>query len=308
MKPLRIGTRGSALALYQAGLVRDMLRGALLGRDVEIVVIQSLGDLVPDRPLDALGQPGIFTHAIEAALHAGTVDLAVHSAKDLPSTLDTRFVLVASLAREDPHDCLVSRDGTALDGLLAGATIGTGSPRRAAQLRLLRPDLQYVPIRGNVDTRRRKALDGQVDAVVLAAAGLRRLGLYDRTTVPLPYEICLPQAGQGIIAVEARAGDEEIAEALAMIDDPEASTCLAAERAVLAGLSAGCQAPVASFARLEGGDRLRLQALVVGPTGAIRAEREGHPARAWQLGSEVAAALRQDGAEVALAGARAEGR
>ena len=206
MKPLRIGTRGSALALYQAGLVRDMLRATLPEREVEIVVIQSLGDLVPDRPLDSLGQPGIFTHAIEAALHAGSVDLAVHSAKDLPSTLDERFVLVASLAREDPHDCLVSRDGRQLDDFPARSTIGTGSPRRAAQLRLLRPDLEYVPIRGNVDTRRRKALDGQVDAVVLAAAGLRRLGIYDHTAVPLPYEICLPQAGQGIIAVEARAG------------------------------------------------------------------------------------------------------
>lgn len=306
MKPLRIGTRGSALALYQAGLVQDMLRAALPEREVEIVVIQSLGDLVPDRPLDSLGQPGIFTHAIEAALHAGSVDLAVHSAKDLPSTLDDRFVLVASLAREDPHDCLVSRESLSLDRFTPGATIGTGSPRRAAQLRLLRPDLEYVPIRGNVDTRRRKAFDGQVDAVVLAAAGLRRLGLYDHTAVPLPYGICLPQAGQGIIAVEARAGDERVALALAAIDDPEASTCLAAERAVLAGLSAGCQAPVAAFARLDG-DKLQVQGLVVGPHGAIRAEREGHIARAWQLGAAVAAALRQAGAEQELAGARADG-
>jgi len=306
MKPLRIGTRGSALALYQAGLVRDLLWAALPVRELEIVVIQSLGDMVPDQPLASLGQPGIFTHAIEAALHAGSVDLAVHSAKDLPSILDSRFALVASLTREDPHDCLVSREGLPLDRFPAGATIGTGSPRRAAQLRLLRPDLEYVPVRGNVDTRRRKALDGQVDGVVLAAAGLRRLGLYDHTAMPLPYEICLPQAGQGIIAVEARTGDQWVAEALAAIDDREASTCLAAERAVLAGLSAGCQAPVAAFARLDG-DRLRLQALVVGPGGAIRAEREGHTARAWQLGSEVAAALRQAGAEEALAGARAEG-
>lgn len=306
MKPLRIGTRGSALALYQAGLVRDLLRGAVPGCEVEIVVIQSLGDLVPDRPLDALGAPGIFTQALEAALHAGTVDLAVHSAKDLPSRLDTRFALVASLAREDPHDCLVSRDGSPLAMLPAGATIGTGSPRRAAQLAIARPDISYVPIRGNVDTRRRKALEGQVQAVVLAAAGLRRLGLYDHTVMPLPYDVCLPQAGQGIIAVEARADDEDIALALAAIDDPEASACLAAERAVLAGLAAGCQAPVAAFARLEG-DRLRLQGLVVGRQGAIRAEREGSVARAWQLGAEVAAALRQGGADQALAGARAEG-
>ena len=306
MKPLRIGTRGSALALYQAGLVRDLLRAALPVRELEIVVIQSLGDLVPDQPLTSLGQPGIFTHAIEAALHAGSVDLAVHSAKDLPSTLDERFVLVASLAREDPHDCLVSREGLPLDRFPAGATIGTGSPRRAAQLRLLRPDLEYVPVRGNVDTRRRKALDGQVDAVVLAAAGLRRLGLYDHTAMPLPYEICLPQAGQGIIAVEARAGDAAVAEALLAIDDLDASTCLSAERFVLGGLAAGCQAPVAAFAQSEG-DQIRVRGLVVGRAGVIRAELEGPMEDAWALGAQVSRALRQAGADDALAGVRAEG-
>ena len=306
MKPLRIGTRGSALALYQAGLVRDLLRAALPVRELEIVVIQSLGDLVPDQPLASLGQPGIFTHAIEAALHAGTIDIAVHSAKDLPSILDSRFALVASLTREDPHDCLVSREGLPLDRFPAGATIGTGSPRRAAQLRLLRPDLEYVPVRGNVDTRRRKALDGQVDAVVLAAAGLRRLGLYDHTAMPLPYEICLPQAGQGIIAVEARAGDAAVAEALLAIDDLDASTCLSAERFVLGGLAAGCQAPVAAFAQSEG-DQIRVRGLVVGRAGVIRAELEGPMEDAWALGAQVSRALRQAGADDALAGVRAEG-
>ncbi|MGH2344843.1 MAG: hydroxymethylbilane synthase, partial [Chloroflexota bacterium] len=243
---IRLGTRGSSLALTQTRLVQALLKDAAPAIETVIEVVQSLGDRVRDRPLADLNAQGIFTQAIEDALRSGKVDAAVHSAKDLPSTLPADMLIAAVPERADPRDCLVTREGILLADLLSGATVGTGSPRRVAQLRRLRPDLRFEPLRGNVDTRRQAALTGRLDAVILAAAGLHRLGLVDRHAVPLSIDDCLPQAGQGALAVEARIADAESVALLAVIDHAPTALRVAAERAVLAHLQAGCQAPAAA--------------------------------------------------------------
>lgn len=305
---LRLGTRGSALALHQAELVRTLLLAAHPGLEVRIQVVQSLGDLVRDRPLDALGAEGIFTRALEHALAQREIDLAVHSAKDLPSSLPPGFAIAASPAREDPRDCLVSADGATLDTLPHGARVGTGSPRRVAQLRAARPDLACLPVRGNVDTRRRAALERRLDAVVLAAAGLKRLGLLDRHARPLSPDLCLPQAGQGILAVETRDDDRATIGLLYALHNPVAGACLEAERSVLSGLAAGCQAPVAAFAEIRAGTlHLRGLAASLGGETVLRAQREGPVGGATPLGRAVAAALRAQGAADLLAAARGAG-
>lgn len=302
---LRLGTRGSALALRQTELVRALLHAAHPSLETNVEIIQSLGDRVTDRPLAALGAQGIFTRALETALLDGAIDAAVHSAKDLPSSLVPDFIIAASPAREDPRDCLVTRDGCALAELPPGARIGTGSPRRAAQLLALRSDLQFVPIRGNVDTRRRAALEGRVDGVILAAAGLKRLDLFDEHASPLPIERCLPQAGQGILALETRARDEATIAILRAIHDPVVGACLAAERAVLAGLAAGCQAPAAAHAEIADGT-LTVRGLVAGPLPhpPLTAMQAGPVDAAEHLGHAVAARLLAQGAGAVLAGTR----
>ena len=198
---IRIGTRGSALARTQTLGVIDLLAERVPCATCSLHVVRSLGDASPTTPLDRLGAEGVFTRALEQALESDVVDVAVHSAKDLPSTLPSRFMLAAITAREDPRDCIVSRHGVALADLPRAATIGTGSPRRISQIGFLRPDVRFVALRGNVDTRRTAALNGSVDAVVLAMAGLARLGLLDYRAVPLDPEECLPQAGQGALAL-----------------------------------------------------------------------------------------------------------
>jgi hydroxymethylbilane synthase len=305
----RLGTRGSALALVQTRIVQNLLSDAAPSIQTVVHIVHSLGDRVRDRPLAALNAQGIFTQAIEEALRNGEVDAAVHSAKDLPSTLPPDMCIAAVPQRADPRDCLVTRDGLSLATLPRGATVGTGSPRRVAQLRRLRPDLQFHSIRGNVDTRRGAALEGRFDAVILAAAGLDRLGLLDSHAYPLSADECLPQAGQGALALEIRLDDEVTSSILARINHAPSAACLDAERAVLARLNAGCQAPVAAYATVENG-RICLSACVASLDGSIviEATLTGPLNQATELGAELAEELRSQGADALLAKARGHDR
>ncbi|WP_432548781.1 hydroxymethylbilane synthase [Kineococcus sp. SYSU DK004] len=255
---LRLGTRRSALATTQSGWVADLLRAA--GHEVELVEVTTHGD-VSREPLARIGGTGVFVSALRDALHARRVDLAVHSLKDLPTTPADGLVLAAVPEREDPRDVLVAAGGRTLAQLPRGARVGTGSPRRAALLRDLRPDLDVVAVRGNVDTRLRLVADGRVDAVVLAAAGLRRLGRLDEATELLDPDVVVPAPGQGALAVECRAGDGAVLAALAPLDVPAVRREVAAERRVLAALEAGCSAPVGAHARVRDGE-LRLAVAV----------------------------------------------
>ena len=229
---LRVGTRGSALARAQAQWVVDRLAEQMPHLPSSLHVVRTLGDVSPDVELNRLGADGVFTRALEHSLQADEIDIAVHSAKDMPSKLEAAFTLAAITLREDSRDCIVSRFGVAFRELPRGATIGTGSPRRIAQLSALRTDLRFVPLRGNVDTRRDKALHGKVDAVVLAIAGLSRLGLLDHHAVPLDLEDCLPQAGQGALAIEVLTEDTITRGVVQTLDSPESRACVEAERAV----------------------------------------------------------------------------
>jgi hydroxymethylbilane synthase len=303
---LRLGTRGSALALRQTRIVQDLLTTAAPTIETAVHILQSLGDRARDRPLAALNAQGIFTQAIEEALRNGEVDAAVHSAKDLPSTLPPDMWIAAVPERADPRDCLVTRDGLSLADLPLGATVGTGSPRRIAQLRRLRPDLRFHSVRGNVDTRRNAALEGRFDGVILAAAGLDRLGLLDGHAHVLGADECLPQAGQGALALEIRSDDSATAAILAGINHRQSAACLAAERAVLAHLNAGCQAPAAAFAVIRADGALLLRASVASLDGSIAldASHSGPISQAGEIGAIVAEQLRDQGADALLAKAR----
>jgi hydroxymethylbilane synthase len=290
-----LGTRRSALARTQSELVATALR-LRTGREVELVEVVTRGD-VSRAPLSSIGGTGVFVSALREALEAGRVDLAVHSLKDLPTAAAPGLVLAAVPAREDPRDVLVARDGARLGDLPAGARVGTGSPRRAAQLRWLRPDLQVVDVRGNVDSRLRLVAEGTVDAVVLALAGLVRLGRDAEVTQVLDPDEVLPAPGQGALALECRAADARSLAACALLDDAATRAAVTAERRLLAVLEAGCTAPVGALARAEGSD-LVLRALVASPDGSTRVVRTATApaARAAQLGREVAEAMLAEGA------------
>jgi hydroxymethylbilane synthase len=303
---LRIGTRASLLARAQTGTVADVLRAA--GVDVELVTITTAGDQ-SDRPIPEIGI-GVFTSALRDALAAKDIDIAVHSYKDLPTAPDPRLALAAVPAREDPRDALVARDGLTLGELPDGATVGTGSPRRAAQLNALGLGLVVVPIRGNVDTRLAKVRSGELDAVVLARAGLARLGLLDVITEVLDPLQMLPAPAQGALAVECRVEDVDVEHLLrSTVDHPASRTTAAAERALLAALEAGCSAPVGALADVvedlddHGAvvERLLLRGVtVLGPehgTGELlRASAIAETMQAEQLGRELAAELLELGA------------
>jgi hydroxymethylbilane synthase len=297
MTILRIGTRPSALAVAQSGQVAERLRAA--GHPCELVEISSPGDR-SGAPIPELGV-GVFVSSLREALAAGGIDVAVHSYKDLPTAPDPRLHLAAVPPREDPRDALVARDGLVLGELPAGSRVGTGSPRRRAQLDALGLGLDVVAIRGNVDTRIGKVRSGELDAVVVAAAGLRRLGRVDEATELLEPVQMLPAPAQGALAVECRLADEELAAALAAaLDDPFARAAVVAERAVLAALEAGCSAPVAALAEVvsdlddDGAvlDRLSLRAVVGTDDGALlRASSTGDLDVAEKLGTALAAEL-----------------
>jgi hydroxymethylbilane synthase len=298
-----IGTRGSALARAQTERVAELLRAAWPGLVCEARPIVTRGDRTQasGEPLPAIGGKGLFTAELEQALRDGEIDLAVHSLKDLPTEDAPGIVVGAVCLREDVRDCLVSRDGLALAELPAGAVVGTSSLRRAAQLRALRPDLEVRSIRGNVDTRVRKVREGEVDAAIFAAAGVRRLGLEDEVSEWLTE--LLPAPGQGALAVQCRAGDEAVLQLLAAVDDPGARAETAAERGFLRALGAGCTAPVAARAELVHRGRVRLQALVARPDGrdVVRVEGEGD---AGELGPRLAREALAAGADRILEAAR----
>jgi len=297
--PIRLGTRASLLATTQSRWVADRLSAAL-GREVELVEVTTTGDR-DDAPLAQLGGTGVFVSALREALLDGRIDLAVHSLKDLPTGPARGLVLAAVPLREDPRDVVVARDGLTLGELPAGARIGTGSPRRAAQLRALGLGFDVVGIRGNVDTRIGKVASGQVDAVVLARAGIARLDRLDDVTEVLDPLQMLPAPGQGALAVECRAGDPLGDEVRGAVDDPRTRAAVTAERAVLATLEAGCAAPVGALAEIaegDDGDELWLRAVALSQDGAVAVRRSatGLPDEAEKVGRTLAEEMLDDGA------------
>jgi hydroxymethylbilane synthase len=336
---LRLGTRGSQLALWQANTIAARL-AAEGGPPCRLVVIRTSGDQLQEARLSEVGGKRLFVKEIEDALLRGDIDLAVHSSKDMPAVLPEGLMIAGVLPREDPRDAIVlpvKADGsglmadkteahqpsaishqpsamTTVDDLVAhlgrSPSIGTGSVRRVAQLMRLFPGARFTPIRGNLDTRLRKLDEGAHDALVLAAAGLRRLGFGHRISLALPADACVPAPGQGIVAVEIRRGDTRIHEAVARIDDPAAAAALTAERALVEALGGGCQTPVGAFASPADGETLELAAMVVALDGSrvVRARARGSRAEAVSLGARVAAQLLKDGAdEILMEALRAQG-
>lgn len=285
---MRLATRGSELALAQAELARLALGGVHPGLGIELLEVRSRGDELQGVSLESVEGRGFFTDALERALQRGDADLAVHSLKDLPTEVPPGFAIAAVLPREDPRDVLVSHHGGLLD-LPSGARVGTDSARRRTQLALHRPDLVFEPVRGNVPTRLRKLDGGEFDALVLAAAGLRRLGLGERVKHPLDPDLCLPAPGQGAIALEGLAGGEWIEVARAATDR-ETEAAVTAERACLAALGGGCQTATGALARVEG-DRLVLEAAMVVDGAARRIQVEGEAADPVACGLAAARAL-----------------
>ena len=297
---LRIGSRGSPLALAQAHSVRDRLAAAH-GVNAERIVIEAIrttGDRIQDRPLAEAGGKGLFTKEIEDALLAGTIDLAVHSAKDVPTVLPPGLVLSAFLPREDARDVFISRKARTLADLAAGAVVGTASLRRQAMVKRLRPDLAVITFRGNVETRLRKLDEGQADATLLALAGLKRLGLADIAVTILSVDEFLPAVGQGAIAIETRADDAATRALVAAVDDADTACALAAERAFLAVLDGSCRTPIGGHATLAG-DRLHFRGLIVRPDGseAHEATRMGTRAQAAALGADAGRELKSRAGE-----------
>lgn len=256
VKSLRIGTRGSPLALAQAHMVRTELSRAHRVPDdhFAIEIIKTTGDQIQDRPLSEAGGKGLFTKELDTALIAGGIDLAVHSSKDLPTHLPAEIVIAGYLPREDARDAWIGRNGATLDQLPPGAVVGTASLRRAAQVKRKRPDVRTTLLRGNVHTRLKKVESGEIDATLLALAGLKRLGLADRATALLPLEDFPPAVGQGAIGITARAGDADTRAALAPLLDAATALALAAERAFLSALDGSCRTPIAGHARVTGDD------------------------------------------------------
>lgn len=257
---IALGTRGSKLAMRQTELIANLLREHFPGIDLRTVIVQTEGDRLQDRPLSQFGDKAVFVRAIERELLNGTVDLAVHSLKDVPADVETPgLTLVAFSARADPRDVLVSRSGNPLADLPPGSRVGTSSLRRRVQLAAMRPDVMAADIRGNVDTRLRKVRDGDYDAIILAAAGLERLGLEQSITEYLPVEAFVPDAGQGIMVVQSRVRDE-VAAMAASVDDLDSRHRALAERAVVRALGAGCRSPVGAYATRDG-SMLRIRAV-----------------------------------------------
>lgn len=297
MRHLRIGTRGSLLAKWQAEFVRKQLFAGT-GAEAEIVIIKTAGDKLATSPLSQIGGKGIFIKELEEALLEETIDLAVHSVKDIPTETPSRLMFPAVCRREDVRDCLVAAKGATLASLRQGARVGTGSLRRQAQLRRMRPDLDVRDLRGNVDTRLRKVESGEYEAVMLAKAGLDRLGLSNRITEIVSPETFLPAVGQGAVAVECRLKDTEASEMVSGLDDAETRTAIIAERALLSALHGGCQVPLGAWARIERGE-LVLEACVCSVDGVqfIKQRATAAPEQAAELGGHMAKLLMEAGAQ-----------
>ena len=291
---IRIGSRGSQLALWQANHVAELLRGQ--GYEVEIEIIRTTGDRLQEVTFAEVGTKGMFTLEIEQALEAGRIDLAVHSLKDLPTELPEQFALGAIPARVDPRDVVVSKEFANLADLPVGAKIGTSSLRRRSQLRHLRPDLEYVEFRGNVDTRLRKLGEGQVAAIILAAAGLDRLEKTEWVRERLAPELMCPAAGQGALGIEIRAGDQRIMEAVAFLDDSSTRFAVTAERLALAALGGGCQVPIGVYCRAVDGGQFEILGVVADPDGSRVLRSRALGVSAQDLGRAVAVDLLRQGA------------
>ncbi|HVM74803.1 MAG TPA: hydroxymethylbilane synthase [Candidatus Saccharimonadales bacterium] len=300
MRHLRIGSRGSILARWQAEFVRKQLF-QIAGVEAEIVIIKTSGDKMQQAPLTQIGGKGIFIKELEEALLDESVDLAVHSVKDIPTETPSRLFFPAVCRRDDVRDCLVSNSGTVLANLKPGARVGTSSLRRQAQLRHHRPDLDIRELRGNVDTRLRKVESGEYDAIVLSKAGLDRLGWSAKITEPISTEISLPAVGQGAIAIESRVKDQETADVLGRLDDAETRTAIIAERALLSKLQGGCQVPVGAWARYERAE-LVMDAVVCSVDGKryVRQKAAAPSEQASQLGDHLAQVLIDSGAREIL--------
>src|ERR1700741_1706977 len=322
MPKLRIGSRGSQLALWQANHISALLRAR--GHEVEIEIIHTTGDKITDVALAKVGTKGMFTKEIEEALAAGKVDLAVHSLKDLPTELPKGFEIAAITERQDPRDAFCSRHYSKIEELPKRARVGTSSLRRQAQLKAIRPDLDIHPLRGNVDTRLRKLEQGEYDAIILASAGLKRLGKTELIKQIIPAEIMCPAAGQGALGIEIRQGDAKTRDLLAFLNDPNARAATTCERALLNSLGGGCQVPIGAFAEvrrqnnregheftraessppnsaaLAAGVGLHLESIVADPDGSkvLRDSRDGDDPE--KLGNEAAASLLARGGDAIL--------
>ena len=301
MKPLRIGTRGSALALWQARSISETLR-TVSGVESELVIVKTSGDKFQQKSFGEMGTKGVFIKELEDALLEHRVDLAVHSMKDVPTEIPDRLTIAAICKRHDVRDALLSTSGASLAQLPPGARVGTSSLRRKAQLLYVRSDLQFLDIRGNVDTRIGKLKRGDYDAIVLAKAGLDRLGLSANITEVLPADVCLPAAGQGAIGIESRSDNGEVLKILSQLNDAETRSAVEAERAALASLEGGCQVSIGAWGRVEHG-KLVLEVVVLSPDGRQRLKEKSWGAmnEAVRLGETVAAKLLEQGAAVLLA-------
>jgi len=297
MKKIRIGTRKSPLALWQAYFVRDRLQAAHPGIEVEIVKMSTEGDRILDTPLAKVGGKGLFVKELENGLLNGDVDIAVHSMKDVTVDLPDGLHIPVICEREDPTDAFVSNAFSDLDDLPPGARVGTSSLRRQCQLSAAYPDFEIISLRGNVNTRLKKLDDGEYDAIILASAGLKRLGFHERIRAQIPSNVSLPAVGQGAVGIECRVDDADTNAAIAPLDHAETHTRVVAERALNAKLEGGCQVPIAAHAEIAG-DTLYLRALVGRVDGSeiIRAETSGAPDQARQLGEAVADSLLAQGA------------
>ncbi len=297
MARLRIGSRGSQLALWQAHHISDLLRAQ--GHSVELEIIKTTGDKITEVALAKVGTKGMFTKEIEEALLENRVDLAVHSLKDLPTELAPDFEIAAITTRENPRDVFCSVRFESIEALPQAANVGTSSLRRQAQLKAVRPDLRIHPLRGNVDTRLRKLESGEYDAIILAAAGLNRLGKTQRIRQVIPAEVMTPAAGQGALGIEIRHGDTVTRQLLAFLDDAAARATTTCERALLNKLGGGCQVPIGAFAEMQA-DKIHLSALVAHPDGTkiLRETRDGTDPE--QLGSEVGETLLRRGGDAIL--------
>ncbi|HEY4373007.1 MAG TPA: hydroxymethylbilane synthase [Burkholderiales bacterium] len=299
---LVIASRESRLALWQAEHVRAALQQLYPQCEVSVLGLTTRGDQILDRSLAKVGGKGLFVKELEQAMLEGRADLAVHSMKDVPAELPPQFVLAATLKREDPRDAFVSSQYASLAEMPAGAVVGTSSLRREAQIRQRYPQLKIAPLRGNLDTRLRKLDNGEYGAIVLAAAGLKRLGLAERIRAILPPAESLPAAGQGALAIETLAGRDDLAAWLAPLNHAETDACVRAERAVNAGLGGSCTIPLAAYTVLEAG-RLHLRACIGNVDGShmLSTEMQGDPPEAAALGARAAAALRAQGADAIIA-------
>ena len=289
MKKYKIGTRGSKLALAQTNFVVEKLKKTMQDADFEICVIKTSGDIMQDVSLLTIGGQGVFVKEIEEALLAGKIDLAVHSMKDVPGDIPEDLMIATILPREDVRDVLVSRNNIKFEFLPKGAKIGTGSQRRGAQIKAMMPDVHIVPIRGNLDTRLKKIETENLAGVILAAAGMKRMGLAEKITQFLPVETMLPAVGQGALGLQLRKSDVELAKACAGLNDAATAAEVAAERAFLRALGGGCRLPIAALGQLEG-QSLTLEGMLAAPNGStmIREKISGTKENAEEMGKKLA--------------------